>query len=110
MGADVAGCFGMTLGVFLTSGLPLEETLGWLVLSLITITSLKSTFQTLTGGDVLFCYNASGRSRTCVMLVESRKPCMTFAVLPLNHARMLPARLVVGEGATFACESSKLKW
>ncbi len=29
-------------------------------------------------------------------------------VLPLNYARMLPARLVVGEGANFACESSKL--
>lgn len=42
------------------------------------------------------------------MLVESREPCMTFVVLPLNYARMLPARLVVGEGATFACESSKL--
>lgn len=45
-----------------------------------------------------------------MMLVESREPCMTFIVLPLNYARMLPARLVVGEGATFAFESSKLKW
>ena len=25
---------------------------------------------------------------------------MTFVVLPLNYARMLPARLVVGEDAT----------
>lgn len=33
---------------------------------------------------------------------------MTFVVLPLNYARMLPARLVVGEGATFVCESSRL--
>ncbi len=35
---------------------------------------------------------------------------MIFVVLPLNYARMLPARLVVGDGATFACGSSKLKW
>ena len=33
---------------------------------------------------------------------------MTFVVLPLNYARMLPARLVVGEGATCFGESSKL--
>ena len=33
---------------------------------------------------------------------------MTFVVLPLNYARMLPARLIVGEGATFVYDSSKL--
>lgn len=54
------------------------------------------------------CYNASDRSRTCIV-VQERMGFKTWnIVLPLNYARMLPARLVVGEGAIFACGSSKL--
>lgn len=33
---------------------------------------------------------------------------MTFVVLPLNYARMLPARLVVGEGAK--CREFVFSW
>lgn len=57
-----------------------------------------------------FYYNASGRSRTYIVVVKSGDSIIDGHVLPLNYARMLPARMVVGEGATFVCESSKLKW
>lgn len=44
------------------------------------------------------------------MLVESREPCMTFVVLPLNYARMLPARLVVGEGWITIYQEFAFSW
>lgn len=49
----------------------------------------------------LFCYNVSGRSWACIVVVKSGGTLFWSGhVLPLNYARMLPARLVVGEGAT----------
>ncbi|MCT0160934.1 hypothetical protein EFM55_00865 [Lactiplantibacillus pentosus] len=53
-----------------------------------------STSQTLTGRDVLFCYNASGRSWTCIV-VQERMGFKTWNnVLPLNYARKMPTEMI----------------
>ena len=62
--------FGFRIDRFSCNGLlPMRTGFGSLLF--ITITSLISTSQTLTGGDVLFCCNASGRSRTCIVVDKS---------------------------------------